>query len=123
MHRIRSNIRSGSRVALFALALQFILSLGHIHVCAFDPDALVQDSIKHAADGPLGGPGGPVDTSDDIFCLICASIQLIASSVAPATPALLLPTILSSIELRAFAEDLFAALRLNPFQARAPPSL
>jgi hypothetical protein len=111
-------------VALFALALQFVLSFGHIHPCAVGPDALVQASIKHAADGPLGGPSGPVDTSDeagDVFCLICASIQLIGSSVAPATPTLLLPTALSSIELCAFAEDLFAALRLNSFQARAPP--
>ena len=130
MHRVRSNIRQGSRLALFALAVQIILSFGHVHLYGVSPDALTQASITPAAmtNAPLGAPGSraPIDKSDgavDAFCLICASIQLIAGSAVPGAPVLLLPAALGVIEPRAFAEDLFAALPLNPFQARAPPPL
>jgi hypothetical protein len=34
MKWLRSNIRHGSRLALFALAVQFVLALGHFHALA-----------------------------------------------------------------------------------------
>jgi hypothetical protein len=117
-------------VALFALAVQIVLSFGHVHLYAFSPDALSQALAKSAAkaDEPgvaLPGSRGPMHKSDnaiDAYCQICASIQLIASSAPSGAPALLLPANLDAIGLHAFE----LALAVSPhvlFQARAPPSI
>jgi len=131
MRWIRSNIRVGSCAALFALALQAVFSFGHVHLSATNPDALGQASVALAATADelcvaLEGSRCPAQKSDgavDAYCLICASIQLIANSAPSGEPALLLPADLGPIGLQAFAERSLAASPLYLFQARAPPSI
>src|SRR5260370_28035600 len=50
MKWFRSNIRRGSRLALFALAVQFLLSFGHFHASsAHAAPALASQLVLHAA--------------------------------------------------------------------------
>jgi len=95
MKWFRSNIRQGSRLALFALAIQFLLSFGHFHGgTAQATPALIgakqsglHRTIGFAAthsDAPIpsdhrsdGQPG------DD--CAICA-VMALANAMAVATP-------------------------------------
>ena len=51
MKWFRSNIKTGSRLALFALAIQFALSFGHFHEAAAQPPrpALTSADLAHAA--------------------------------------------------------------------------
>jgi hypothetical protein len=121
MHWIRSNIRFGSRVALVALALQIVLSFGHVHLCAADPDAPAQVSIGTAAGGADQGPTNKADGADDAFCPLCASMQLIAGSVTAAGPALPLPAQLGSTGFQAPAEPALLPSLRALFNARAPP--
>ena len=126
MHWFRSNIRSSARLALFALAVQMILSLGHVHFYAVAP-ASAKSAPPAVADGSGAGllsTRVPIHKSDvDPYCPICAFIQLLTTSAPSAAPALPLPPTLGLIGLRAPAE---LALALRPqflFQARAPPSI
>jgi hypothetical protein len=117
MHWIRSNIRFGSRVALVALALQIVLSFGHVHLCAADPDALAQVSAGSSNQVPIH----KTDGAGDAFCAVCASMQLIAGSVTAAGPALPLPAQLGSTGFQAPAEPALLPSLRALFNARAPP--
>jgi hypothetical protein len=115
MKWVRSNIKLGARVALFALAVQFALSFGHFHAIAAQAPPSIQ-SIQH-----LPTPGPDSDRHADDLCDICAVIALTGTAVASAPPALPLP---QAIELpRQTTETTF--LRLHAaraaFQSRAPP--
>jgi hypothetical protein len=115
MKWVRSNIKLGARVALFALAVQFALSFGHFHAIAAQAAPSIQ-SAQH-----LQTPGPDSDRHADDFCDICAVVALTGTAVASAPPTLPLP---HAIELpRQTTETAF--LRLHAaraaFQSRAPP--
>jgi hypothetical protein len=131
----RNNVRTGSRLALFALAIQFALSFGHFHgeVARAAPAAiearLADADLAIAA--TVATPQAPSEaaqqpsnhdtdrqTSD---CAICAVLSL-ANNFLFATPPLLeLPQAVELLHLTIGAE--FAHLgSLHPaFQSRAPP--
>ena len=135
MKWFRNNVRTGSRLALFALAIQFALSFGHFHgeVARAAPAAieagLADADLAIAA--TLATPQAPAEaaqqpsnhdtdrqTSD---CAICAVLSL-ANNFLFATPPLLeLPQAVELLHLTTGAE--FAHLgSLHPaFQSRAPP--
>src|SRR6476620_4992179 len=48
MKWLRSNIRHGSRLALFALAIQFALSFGHFHGVAAQAAPAIQTGLTNA---------------------------------------------------------------------------
>jgi hypothetical protein len=126
MHWIRSHICLGSRLALFALAVQTILSFSHVHLAAPAvastngvPPAITEQSIPalaravapiHKSDGSIGGD-----------CAICALIQLSSTSAPAAAPLLTLPANLVPLALEPAAEWPLAASPHFLFQARAPP--
>lgn len=124
MHWFRSNLHLGSRLALLALAVQVILSFGHVHLNnlarASTPSAT---AIASGAVAPSGGaPSHHPDGSPEADCQICALLQLVATSTTSVAPALPLPASFRSIRLQAPAE---LAAELSPhalFQARAPPA-
>jgi hypothetical protein len=124
MNWIRSKLRSAAHLALFALALQLVLSFGHVHV---DKSRLASASAATAATAIAKGdlarkPGTPGQHNPaDDFCAICASIALAGSLVVPATPALDLPPTIERVWVRqADARQALGPPRLS-FQARAPP--
>ena len=129
MKWFRRNIRTGSRLALFALALQFVLSFGHFHAAQAAPaiqtltdlaqaQSLAGEAASQAEQQPAGHDGGqPTDEP----CAICA-VMAMANQLVFATPALLL--LPDAVELLFLATDAeFAHLgSLWPaFQSRAPP--
>ncbi len=128
MRWFRSNIRSGSRLALFALAVQMALSLGHIHF-----DAVAPASVKSALPAAMAGSGAelpgtraPIHKSHgslDSHCPFCAFIQLLTTSAPSAAPVLPLPPTLGLIGSRAPVELALAPRPPLLFQARAPPSI
>jgi hypothetical protein len=128
MRWFRSNIHLGSRLALFALAVQMALSLGHIHF-----DAVAPASAKSALPAVVAGSGAelpstrtPIHKSGgliDPHCPICAFIQLLTTSAPSAAPALPLPPTINLIGLRAPVDLALAPRPPLLFQARAPPSI
>jgi hypothetical protein len=127
MHWIRANIRFGSRLALFALAVQMVLSFGHVHLATL-PLASTERGRPAVANepGPALSAITPIHKSDGSVsgdCAICALIQLFSTSAPAAAPALLLPANLGTLGLPAPAELTLAASLHSLFQARAPPSI
>jgi hypothetical protein len=124
MRWFRSNLGLGSGLALFALAVQMMLSFGHVHL-----DKLASPSTQSAMAIGSGAvflseraPSHDPDGSLDADCAICALIQLVATSAPSVAPALPLPASLGAISLHASAELALAPSRHSPSQARAPPS-
>jgi hypothetical protein len=145
MNWFRSNIRFGSRLAIFALAIQFLLSFGHFHDANLQarpgsdhtrsglhepsgfivakPDALIGASFANAS-GParLKTPSGhvpPGQGTDE--CAICA-VMAFANAMALASPPELPAT--QGTAFRYLASDAglgFLASARLPFQPRAPP--
>ena len=131
MKWFRRHIRTGSRLALFALALQFVLSFGHFHADAAQAAAAMQaqagfvhdqgvaaDAASQAQQrAPSHDDGRPSSEP----CAICAVVSM-ANQLAIAAPALLpLP---DAIELPSLTGDATFARLGTPWQAfrsRAPP--
>jgi len=134
MNWFRKHVKTGSRLALFALAIQFALSFGHFHADVAraapalqtglaDTDLAIaaaraaQAAPSEAAQQPSGHDTDQ-PTSD---CAICAVLSL-ANNFLFATPPLLeLPQAVELLHLTTGAE--FAHLgSLHPaFRSRAPP--
>lgn len=128
MKWFRRHIKTGSRLALFALAIQFALSFGHFH---FDParaGALTYiglASVEGSAPAETSRPQPAQHDSDHqpaAPCAICAMLMLAGNLVLSPPPALFLP---EAAELRYLATDTELARHSSarlPFQPRAPPA-
>jgi hypothetical protein len=119
MKWIRSNIRQGSRTALFALAVQFVLSFGHFHGIAAQAAPAVQSVSAAAQQQSPSNPDSDQQSSD--ACAICAVVAMANAVLFATPPALLLP---QAVEFSYLATDA-AFIHLNSaravFQPRAPP--
>ena len=125
MRWFRSNIRFGSRLALFALAIQILLSFSHIDCCDLGLIAAKAAPMASSSDGSAPGKSAPVDQSDrsNRSCPICALIQLASTSTPSAAPALPLPVAVSRVRLDSAGDAASAAAPHSYFQARAPPAV
>ena len=118
MYWVRSNRRFGSWAALFALAIQLVLSFGHIHLEEVHGSSTVAQQSQTQPNAPADDDG---DHGVDHFCAICAALSLTASSVlptveVPATPVAHYHTwAIDGRPARVSYGVLFS------FQARAPP--
>ena len=117
MHWIRKNSRFGSWAAVFALAIQLVLSFGHIH-----PETFQRLSSVIASSQTQTSPFDDDDrgTGHD-FCAICATLNLTSSSVLPTVALLPIPVDHAHkwiADLR--PAQVFSRVQF-PFQARAPP--
>jgi hypothetical protein len=131
MKWFRRNIRTGSRLALFALALQFVLSFGHFHGDAAQAAAAVQsqtglaleqglvlDTASQAQQQPSNHDDGRPANEP---CAICAVMSM-ANQMVVAAPALLpLPDAVELPVLLADAEFAHPGTSRPAFQSRAPP--
>ena len=130
MKWFRRNIRTGSRLALFALALQFVLSFGHFHGNAAQAAPAIQTptDLAHAQGlaADVAGQtqqGGNHDTDQPTGepCAICAVMSM-ANQMVFATPALLLlPDAIELLFLATDAEFVHLGSLWPAFQSRAPP--
>jgi hypothetical protein len=119
MFWVRSNRRFGSWVALFAIAIQLVLSFGHIHL------EDIHGSSPAIAAPSQTNPSAPVDddhgSGGHDFCAICASLNLTSSSVLPAIVSLVVPidhphTWVADVRPTQISYNIYFL-----FQARAPP--
>lgn len=123
MRWFRTHIDLGSRLALFALAVQLVLSFGHVHVdkraaSAVSPAGIALQVVA-GRDGVPATPDHHTGATD--VCAICATIGLLASSILP-DAGQLAPFPSHSIVLSgAFAIAFTACDSQSSFQARAPP--
>jgi hypothetical protein len=120
MRWFRRHIGLGSRVALAALAVQFVLSFAHVHVADLGRTHVAVASLASASgDAPAQKSDGPIDPG----CAICGLIQLAATATPSAAPAL--PLLVSPGHVRPDADDqlLLTASAQFHFRARAPPAV
>jgi len=122
MRWFRLRRRSGSWLALAALAIQLALTFGHVHLDRATPQAAhaaIAASTPSTGDAPEG-PAGPDDPNHD-HCAICALIHLAGSVVTVDAPSLLLPVVFARpAPGPAVAAKLTASYCVFS-QARAPP--
>jgi hypothetical protein len=134
MNWFRKHVKTGSRLALFALAIQFALSFGHFHggiaraapaIQAEPSDTELAIAATLAAQETQSEAAQPPSNHDTdqhaSDCAICAVLSL-ANNFLFATPPLLeLPQAVELLHLTTGAE--FAHLgSLHPaFRSRAPP--
>ena len=121
MRWFRRNIRFGSWCALFALAIQLVLSFGHLHFASSAAAA----ALASAAAAPLtGAPDNPPAPSKHSrvadYCTICASIHL-AGLQTTEPSSLLAPHRSGAVRLTVGVETTPRAHSGLPFNARAPP--
>jgi hypothetical protein len=118
MRWFRSNIKHGSRIALFALAIQFALSFGHFHAVAAQAEP--------AAASRSGQQQQPVSDHDsdrhpDDTCAICAVVAMAHTVSFAAPPVLPLPQIAEFAYFAADAGIVHLSSAGVAFQPRAPP--
>ena len=125
MNWFRLNKRSCARLALFAFAVQMVVSFGHMHRDDLGLPPLAgtnSTQISSAAASPSVPPADQQHQSpSDDYCPICASMTLIATAVPSLPPVLILP-----VALRPVWPSQLPARTVSPrvalsFQARAPP--
>src|SRR5436305_6899080 len=85
MKWLRSNIKHGSRLALFALAVQFALSFGHFHAAVAQAATAIQQTSEQAPSNQ-DSDQQPADG-----CAICAVMALAKAALFATPPLLLLP--------------------------------
>jgi hypothetical protein len=138
MKWFRSNIQHGTRLAFFALAVQFVLSFGHFHAIAAPAVPALQSGTSQF-DISLAGrlpvpdavskstPQQPASDHDsdqrtDDFCAICAVVAMANAALSATPPALLLPHAVEFVYLTTDAEFVHRNSVRVAFQPRAPPA-
>lgn len=137
MKWFRKHLKHGSRLALFALAIQFVLSFGHFHAVTAQAApaitaGLAQADLDYARSLATPGtsseaaktqqPSTPDSDRAADACAICAVISL-ANNVLFATPPLLqLPQAVELLYLTTDAEFANLSSLRQAFQSRAPPA-
>jgi hypothetical protein len=125
MRWIRTHRRAGAWVAQFALALQLVLSFGHVHAENLAlPSAAASASVQAPGSGTDGAaPDRDHGGSAGAFCAICATLNLASSSVLPALSFLVLPPIPAVAWLVDYCTAPIPLALHFIFRARAPPAL
>lgn len=136
MKWFRKHIKTGSRLALFALAIQFVMSFGHFH---FDPahagpkaqiglsdiDLSFIDGLTAAETGTAAKQqpsGHDTDHHPAENCAICAVLTLAGNLTLSSPPVLWLPEAIELLYLVTDAELAHLNSGRLPFQPRAPPA-
>jgi hypothetical protein len=138
MKWFRSNTRHGSRLALFSLAVQFVLAFGHFHAVAAQPAGwgpsraeqtkssladqfVAPESVSRSAQTPQPASGHDSDHQQSDNCAICAVITLANTVLFAVPPMLLLPQAGEIFYLTSDAEFVHLNSDSVAFQPRAPP--
>ena len=127
MRWFRCRIRSGTWLALFALAFQMAISLGHIHRDDLGlpplPSGDEIQSIAAVAQSTAGRTDQGHSPDQDDYCPICASMMLVATAIPSVPPVLTEPAPASYVwPARRQDYGLTPKLALS-FRARGPPTI
>jgi hypothetical protein len=140
MNWFRKHVKTGARLALVALAIQFALSFGHFHPFASaQAAAAIQTGLTQADQADLAyiGTSAAQDTANAAAqkqqpanhdsdhpadsCAICAVIALAGHVLFTMPPVLLLPQTVELLYLTTEAEFVHLKSARHAFQSRAPP--
>jgi hypothetical protein len=134
MRWFRSHSFALTSLALFALACQFVLSFGHVHldrsagfstgrsIAAAVGSVIAAASRVTLADLPTAPrEKNPAGAGDD-FCAICANVNLAAAVVLPFVLLFLVETSSSEGLIWSFAAARVRSTNYVHFDARGPPS-
>ncbi|WP_027535427.1 DUF2946 domain-containing protein [Bradyrhizobium sp. WSM3983] len=131
---VRSNIRHGARLALFALLVQLVLTLGHSHGFVEAAPLVKSSQQQLQADGhkpsevdrvsvDKRSPANPYrEYPGDDHCAICAVVAMAGTVVFATSPLLLEPQAVEFLYRTADAEFIHLESVGLPFQPRAPPA-
>jgi hypothetical protein len=119
MRWVRARLAVGSRLALLSLALQIVLSFGHVHLGDFKHGGRGL-AVAGTSSGPSAPTQQPVSDADN-YCAICATIHLAATSLLPQAPQLPAPFAAGPVGHVNFIATRFFSTQRAPFQSRAPP--
>ena len=137
MNWFRRHLKHGSRLALFALVIQFALSFGHFHGVAARAAPAIQTGLTDAdlaIAAPLDAQGidseaarqQPSNHDSDQqrtdACAICAVISLANNFLFAVPPVLQLPQAIELLYLTTDAEFAHLGSLHPPFQPRGPPA-
>ena len=138
MKWFRKHIKTGSRLALLALAVQFVLSFGHFHpIGAAQAAPVVQSGLSEFDFAYIGTAATP-DLAIQVVqkqpplhhdneqqpadhCAICAVISLAGNVLVATPPVLLLPDAVEFLRRTTDAEFLHLKSAPAAFRSRAPP--
>ena len=137
MKWFRSNIKHGSRLALLALAIQFVLSFGHFHGVAAQAAPAIQSGPSQSGASYASGLPAPnavdqaaqqqpasdrdSDQQPADNCAICAVMALANTVLFATPPVLLLPQAVEFLYQTTDAEFVHLNSARVAFQPRAPP--
>jgi hypothetical protein len=122
---LRSNGGKFTWVAFFALACQFALTFGHLHLgnAGFISAALTASA--GSTDGSTGAPSSPAPPTPtrlaQDFCAVCNGISLANTLLLPVSPAPIWPTAIIRNLWWSLARPALASSDRFPFSARGPP--
>jgi hypothetical protein len=103
------------------MAVQLVLSFGHIHLDGLRHGPPPVMALANAASAPQQSPTQHPATDTDNYCAICAIIHLAGNSFLPDAPQLSLPPVSQAIAHFDRLALVFVAPQRSPFQSRAPP--
>jgi hypothetical protein len=125
MRWFRTNRKFGGRLALFALAVQFVLFFGHIHpddiygpLSVASSAASITPSLANKAQSVTSNHR--IQLSDD-FCAICAAAVALSNSFVAAAPQLPPPLARGTVTRGDRVAAVIIPSRRASFQSRAPP--
>lgn len=145
MEWFRSNVRLGSRLALFALAIQFVLAFGHFHGNSAQAASASVDAKRSEHHHSIGFAAMQVDASDRTSppsasgpvrsntsdhrpaghpsddCAICAVMALANAMLVATPPYLLAPQMAAFSYLASNAGFVDPYSARVAFQPRGPP--
>jgi hypothetical protein len=122
---VQGHKRRGALLGLAALALQIVLSFGHVHLDGISAGAARNAvTVAHKAGVAQASQQPPAQNpaDDDDYCAICASIFLASTSFISQAPPLPAPVGFYRIEHSYGAVRGSNEPRRVAFQSRAPPS-
>jgi len=122
MKWFRSNIRHGTRLALFAMLVQFALTFGHSHWFA-QAAPLAQSQLTDSTAVQKQSPTNPDrEQPGDDNCAICALVAMSGTITFATPPLLLLPQAVELLYRTTDAEFVHLESASHAFQPRAPPA-
>jgi hypothetical protein len=125
MRWFRSNRKISGQLALFALALQLVLSFGHIHlqdIYGYGPAGAAASALAPATEKSPSLPSDQPSRHSGDYCAICATMSLLGNSFVAQAPQLPVPFVSHAVAQADRIAALFIAPRRAPFQSRAPPT-
>ncbi len=134
MNWFRKHIKTGSRLALFALAIQFAWSFGHFHALAApaiqsgltQADPALAKSLAADPSNETAQQQQPGNQDNDQHpadaCAICAVMSLAGNLLLAAPPLLELPQAVEFLYRTTDAEFVHLNSAHPAFQSRAPPA-